>query len=358
MITEGSWLKKGHLYLFDATKGQDGALLTKRCGSTADIDSNSIQDFLGYLRSRQRGEFASSLTVVVRDEFSPVENVDVTIRSEQRMFSTTTDALGNASFSNIEPGTYSLQATRQHYQLNEERVSDHVATVIAGTCPSALMLLKADGGVSGVVRDVYGAPISALPIELLEIRNGSQQVSDLAWFQSRTDNDGKFTFDSVSPGRYYLGTNLLEFEKAARVPPVFFPGLRDRNGAIPIDVRLGELTDNLLFTFPDFGPMREITFLVIDDTGHVVNGAIIGNDIFTQNSGDTGAIEAGLRTDKTGQVISKGYEALHYRVMAMTDDPDYRQSRFSEAIEIPPGKGPIRITLVLKKSSFRSSPQH
>ena len=40
---------------------------------------------------------------------------------------------------------------------------------------------------------------------------------------------------------------------------------RSRDGAIPIEVKLGADSENLLFTLPDFGPLRVIQMCVVDE---------------------------------------------------------------------------------------------
>jgi hypothetical protein len=84
ITTEGSWLEKGHAYLIDAYRGEDGRIGLTICGSSGEVNSESTVDVLKFLRLRAQGKTSTSLSVVVFDHSKPVPNVAVTIRSPQR----------------------------------------------------------------------------------------------------------------------------------------------------------------------------------------------------------------------------------------------------------------------------------
>jgi hypothetical protein len=142
----------------------------------------------------------------------------------------------------------------------------------------------------------------------------SQELSlDKPFSWTKTDADGNFLFESVSPGRYFLGSNIIGINSSS-VPPTFYPGRRDRAAAVPIQIDLGQAVNDLLFTLPDFGVRREIRLCVVDEAGKAVAGAGIGSEPRLKE------IREGA-TDQTGCLTAAGYSTLAYSVSASFRPP-------------------------------------
>jgi len=179
----------------------------------------------------------------------------------------------------------------------------------------------------------------------------------LPFFETKTNTDGRFLFESVSPGRYFLGSNVIGLNTSA-VPPTYYPGQRTRNGAIPVDVKLGETVDNLLFTLPDFGGPREIQVCVVDEIGKPVPSAGIADEL-DETGGDFARLGEKLTTDETGCIKARGYSRAAYAMHAIVRPPgaDIWQMRFSDSLVINPGEEPVHQVLILKKPMGSPKPR-
>lgn len=344
-VSSSGWFERGKTYVFDVAKQGDGIFVPVICGSSGELGSKYSTEFIDFLRQRKAGKVGTSLNVYVVDRNNPVSDVNVTIIGSKSTRSGKTDATGNTKFANVEPGSYRVQVSREFYEPDPDFRTKESADVLGGTCAGNIVGLKAQGIVSGLVRDSRGAPMRHLPLELSAVRDQPGfSIGD--WFSTETDEIGVFHFTAVSPGRYYMGTNLLDYSRSASIPRVFYPGSRSRDGAVPVEVALGGSVENLMLTLPDFGPLREIRFLVVDDSGRPISGAVI-NDAADKDS-DLGALGRDLKTDDKGQLIAHGFEGVHYRVIAVHRNADFRQARFSEKVDIAPGKGLFESILVLK----------
>jgi len=348
VTTEGSWLKVGEQYLFDAGRGADGRLYPTMCGLTGETTDEYTEDLLHYLRERARGKALTSLRVNVVDRFRPLAGARVTIAGPSAKLTSDTDSSGVANFSEFPPGTYNFTAAKEHYRIDKEVPLRNPVEIVAGACGNAMVGLEADSTVSGVVRDAKGNPVAALHLELAAVPPHPNNQSPVLPFETNTTADGSFLFESVSPGRYFLGSNIIG-EGSSPLPPTFYPGRLARMEATPIDVKLGEATDNLILNLPDVGVDREFTFCVVDEHGKPVPSAEIGSE--TDSGEDNAGLGKNLTTDETGCVRAHGYGRATYEVMAILRAPsgaDSLQTRDSEELTIPPGKGPVRKVLVLE----------
>jgi hypothetical protein len=168
------------------------------------------------------------------------------------------------------------------------------------------------------------------------------------FFTTQTGEDGRFRFESVSPGRYLLGSNVIDLNTSS-VPPTFYPGQATRNGALPIDVELGDEVAGVTFILPDFGSLRDIQVYVVDATGKPVESARVRAENLRHADGAFGRLGEELWTDETGCVKARGYSRVAYPIRAVFTPPgaDWRQTRHSESIVIQPGEGPVFKVLTL-----------
>ena len=351
VTTDGSWLARGHSYLIDAAIGNDNHLSPSTCGTSGEVTDESIADVLDYLRRRVHGKVKTSLTVRVTDQYKPVPDVDVTLGGPEGNLRSRTGADGVATFNEIKPAKYRLTASRAHYHADTSSRSDDEVDVLAGTCPSSWVALQAEAAVSGLIRDAKGAPVAALEVELVTSpEDPSEKLSlNKPFFLATTKADGRFLFESVSPGRYLLGSNIIG-QNTSSVPETYYPGQRTRNGAIPIEVKLGETADNLFFTLPDFGGSREIRVCVVDENSKPVASAGISS-AFDKTGGDFARLGAKLTTDATGCIKAQGYTRVAYAMYAIIRQPeaDIWQMRLSDSVVIDPGEEPALKVLILKK---------
>jgi hypothetical protein len=169
-------------------------------------------------------------------------------------------------------------------------------------------------------------------------------------YSANTDSEGRFRFEYVSPGRYLLGSNIIGLGTSV-VLPSYYPGQRDRNGATPIEVRLGESVELPLFRLPDYGVKRTIQICVVDENDKLVALANIKNGFqATEQPEVVAGPPDDLVTDATGCAKLDGYARVTYRVSAMFTPSRYNlQTRFSDDIVIGPGTEPRVVVLRLTR---------
>ncbi len=354
VTAEGPWFLKGHSYLMDTGRGTDGHLHSTICGTSSDLTSPDIEETLDFLRKRANGKTETSLSVRVTGSGQPLPDADVTIAASAGRLTTRTGADGIAMFSGIKPVRYAVQATREHYHPDTESYySDSEVDVVAGTCPSAMVALRADSAVGGRVVNSKGEPVKLLELELVTApENPSEELSlHKPSFEATTDAEGAFVFDAVSPGRYLLGSNIID-QNSSLVPATFYPGQRTREGAYPIEVKLGERIENVIFTLPDFGSLREIQLCVIDEKGKSVTGASLDTEDFEHTGGNFAGLVQNLITDQTGCVTTRGYSKVAYPLSAnlRPADGSFWGTRFSDNLVIEPGEEPVHRVLVLDQT--------
>jgi hypothetical protein len=346
VTTEGWRLEPGQQYLFDTAKGADGHLYPAICGNTAEINYPPISEVVDYLRQRVRGKATTSLTVNVTDNYKPVPDADVTISGPEGKLTRRTNSNGSALFSSVPSAKYGVAAQKQHYHSAED--SDVEVDAVAGTCSSARVSLQSEAKIAGVVRDAKGIPVDSLELELISTpEHPADELSlDQPFFETKTNVDGSFSFESVSPGHYLLGSNIIGLGTSP-IPPTFYPGRNTREAAVPIEAKLGETTGNLVFDLPSFGPEREIQLCVVDEVGNAVPAAEISES--STEAGTARLFGERLRTNDRGCVEARGYARAIYAVHAMVHPPgaDIRQTRVSDTVVIPPGNDSLHKILKL-----------
>jgi len=330
-------MQPGRQYLIDAARDFAKFLGLQTCSVTAEITSTEPNEMLEFLRARARRETATMLTVRSQEILKPVAGITVKATGNQLRYEQTTNSYGIAFFPKIVPGRYSLTGAAKHYTAAPNAFFNSEIEVVEGTCGSAVIGVKADGRVIGVVKDWKGVPVPSLRMEMLPAPLGSSY--DL-YFAADTNSDGQFAFESVSPGRYLIGTNLTD--DGSTIPKTFFPSTHKPEDAVPIEVQLGATTGPIEIKLANFGEHRKILLCAVDEGRKPVAFAEV-------DSGSVGAGSAVLagnhKSDETGCFRLTGYTRVNYGVMIRLSD----KGLFSAGIPIRPGSEAVEQTVVLRR---------
>lgn len=356
LTTPGSSLEKGREYLIDADREADGRLDPHACGSTLEVSDSDAQETLDYLRQRAAGRTKTTFGIGVRETFKPVPDALVTIDGPDGKRTVRTDLAGNVQFDGLAPGSYRIKAEKEHYRPDTEIPSDEQVTVLQGACTGAGINLSTDAMVSGKVLSAKGVPVPDLKLTLVEV----PPVGLTDGWPGRpmsfavTGANGVFRFDGVSPGRYYLGTNITGVARDSPIPRTYYPGRREQDGAEPVEVD-GSVS-GLTMVLPDFGEPREIQICVVGADGWPVPGAGV-YDSYLKAGDDFARLAKKLVTNEGGCVQADGLTGAAYALQAFfssgkTNLPEsLRQTRTSEVTVINPGKDAVHVVLVLKDSA-------
>lgn len=149
----------------------------------------------------------------------PVKKATVTLRSLQQRFEymAITDAQGQFSFENVEPGRYQVSAVRDAFTPAPARRSmspfirvaeeEHVKDI-------AIQLVPA-GAISGKALDEDGEPIVGAIIQAMQYvyQQGTRMLMPSG--TASTNDKGEYRIHDVRPGRYYV-----RFSRRANPPAV------------------------------------------------------------------------------------------------------------------------------------------
>lgn len=143
------------------------------------------------------GQVLAQATVSIE----PVENPD-----EARQ--ATTDEDGHFSFDNVPPGKYSMSAQRRGFAQQSYQQHEFYSTaVVVGpglVSENLIFQLRPDAAISGSVTDDQSEPVRSGRAMLFQnsLQNGAQGVRLLN--QVPLDDGGRYRFDHLEPGRYYV----------------------------------------------------------------------------------------------------------------------------------------------------------
>lgn len=163
---------------------------------------------------------------------TPLANVAVTLSAHATTVTSVTTADGQYSVTGLPSGTY--HATIDVPELVLAQNPTPATHVFAQGCASLSLVAIPNGHIHGILVTEDGRPaivdsVSLLPAELKdgETDRYSQSVP--------VDQEGRFAFDRVRPGRYLLSRLSYNLD-GVRIPSVYYPGTYDRDAALAIVV--------------------------------------------------------------------------------------------------------------------------
>jgi hypothetical protein len=252
--------KSGERYLVFAYKdSKTGRVHTNICTGTASLAESN--DYLAYLRkAAKQPAGAAFYGEVVRDVYGeaevraePLAKAEIILEKGKVQLRGVTDASGKFELLGIKPGRYRVHtnpatnASRLDVMATEPRKEWEVDIPIQG-CVQAWFAARADGEISGTVRDESGIVADDIEPELLFADDKGSEPN----FRSERLSDAKtFKFSFLPPGRYYLGFNLHDGPSIiSPYPEFYYPGVADRSRATLITLTEGQKVSDLTLMRP------------------------------------------------------------------------------------------------------------
>jgi hypothetical protein len=172
----------------------------------------------------------------------PVPNYKIVAKQQQsgHEYAAFTDNDGNYEFEPLPRGAYHLSTNTSEGLLVEEG-----NTVISPrSCSQVGFTLEPDGRISGRVIAADGKPAKSVQVAVVPVSTGNLQFTS-----AFSDELGRFEVKQLHPGRYLVGVGIQTGSANWR-SRIYYPGVRDRNLAVTVDLGWAEKRANIDFQLP------------------------------------------------------------------------------------------------------------
>lgn len=258
--------KQGERYLVYAHKGRDGKLY-QSIGRSRTRPLSEAGGDLEYIRGLSAAEDGSSVLGKVtrhthniresRYDVEPLKDVRIILEGSDRRQEVVSDDEGRYQFVGLPTGTYKVRAELPaHLSFDEQTIK-----VTGRGCVPLDISARRDGQIVGRVLDADGQPVAYVPVSLVPADAGPEEIFSEGkdkgvWTFGLTNEQGRFEFSQLAPGRYLLIINRAEFERTRgtertrALPRLFYPGAADIGQATVIAVREGQRAREYNFSLP------------------------------------------------------------------------------------------------------------
>lgn len=159
-----------------------------------------------------------------------------------REYAAFTGSDGHYEFEPLPPGSYHLSASTAEGLWAEEGTTG----VRPRSCSQVGFQLEPDGRISGQVMAADGKPAKYVQVAIVPVSAGSLQFTS-----AFADELGRFEVRALHPGRYLVGVGIQAQPGSSEWHSrVYYPGVRDRNVAVTINLDSAEKRTNVDFQLP------------------------------------------------------------------------------------------------------------
>jgi hypothetical protein len=320
----------------------EGKLGTGICSRTR-LASNAGED-LQYLRSSAKNTTGGSISGGVfkarRNEhggtaYDPLAGVAVFVDGPKNA-RTKTDTSGKYRLENFPPGDYIVKLSMPE-GLSTRGEPEEKVKLVDYACGVASFWLEPDGQLSGRVLNPQGLPVNKAEIFISEADKERYQ----GYFESAySDEDGRYRFKQVPPGRYVLAIRFDGMTGQQRpFPQTYVPGVGEKSQATVISLKEGQKIDAYDLQMPPLPLESEIEGQVLWSDGKPAADARVG-----YSGGEP--VLYGAAVDKDGRFRFKAYNDLKISLSASVEPEKgkYIQSN-NVTILVGPGLEPVKLIL-------------
>lgn len=249
-----------------------------------------------------------------------------------------TDPAGEYRVGGLPPGNFKVKLLLSE-RLYAFPPSPEVTTHDKG-CTRLDFSVVRNGRIEGYIRKPAGGPASRVRIEVFRSpRPAGERPEGVRWTESAPD--GRFEFQGLDPGQYYLGTGTVDVTQPKQpYVTLFFPGVLDHSAARSFQVGEGERITGVDWTLPPLPEERQVRGIVVWPDGHPAAGA----KVFYGTGSLVG--QTGLIADSQGAFSMEAYDGVPYTIYAKHVGEDGRPA-MSAFVKIPARgeAGDIRLVL-------------
>jgi hypothetical protein len=214
-------------------------------------------------------------------------------------------------------------------------------------CGNVSFYLTDNGRISGKVLDADGQPVPKILLYLMRAEDVGAKSPQ--WNYAAADEEGRFTFQPLLPGRYLLGVRLNGLTSPGDVgngyPPTFYPGVSDVAQATPINVsRPGEHVSDHVLQLPPRLTERMVEGVVMFPDNRPAAKVLVS---YQELSDNNLATSYGLESDDQGRFKIKIYDGFTYLVSAHVNTGKGSEQMHAEPVEVTasPELKPIQLTI-------------
>jgi hypothetical protein len=267
----GYHFEEGGSYLIYAYKNEEGQLSTGICSRTRPIEK--AEEDLEFIRGLDKAKpvgtvFGNVLEYKprrsddnVRTQPLPLAGISVFLSNERTKYEAKTKEDGTFRFDDLPPGEFILKLLGPAGYWPQE--IDQKFTVHPKGCVQTGHAFSLDSSISGRVIKADGTPASKISIHMIPVEqvNLNHQRDT---YSASTDEEGRFSFRSMTPGAYYVGVRLLRITMSDfPYPRTFYPGTTKLEEAAVVTVIAGQPQTGLNFQLPPALKSRTIEGVVV-----------------------------------------------------------------------------------------------
>jgi len=345
-----------------------GALTTSICSRTQHL--SRAQDDVELIRAFVKGEPQARVFGAVSEyvsklggyedgaQYKPKAGLTVKAEGVSGQHAAITDSGGRFRLEGLKPGKYKVALVlppaygmRYSFEKNEFE-----AQVTQGCWGAEVdFTIQLDGRVRGRVYDAQGKPVGEqVQVSLVTYESAGGGMDVVESRNEYTDKGGRYEFDGVPPGRYFLGINIADVpDKGTPYSKLYYPSGSAHAQATVITLAEGQKFDNYDFHLPPPLAAHTITGTVSFRNGKPAAGATL--ELYDLEKPDRALWGIDVKTDTQGRFTVKGFKGRRYRLRAYKDE-DFIAGKGvqTEMVEVDTnlGSSPVKLILV-KPGIFR-----
>lgn len=302
----GFGFRQAQQYLVYAYRSDGGKLSTSVCTRTKSISEaeNDLAYIRGLSKAKSGATISGEVVKYLRDKQDtlakqPLPGVKVVIEGEKK-FEAVTDAKGQYRINQLPAGEYTIKP------VPPERLSargpERKIKVGDRGCAVESFWLESNAQLSGRVLNPQGLPVAKSEIFMIE---ADKELYRGHWDAAYSDEEGKYGFKFIPPGRYVL---LIRFDgmtsQTRPFPKMYYPGVSEKSQAKVFTISEGQRIENYDLKVPPLPQEYDVQGTVTWPDGKPAVGARVG-----YSSGED-PVSYSASVDAEGRFNFKSYEGL------------------------------------------------
>lgn len=188
-------------------------------------------------------------------ERTPVANAKIIVDGEGKTYKAVSDDAGQYKITGLPAGKYEVSAKASAPFVIPERAQE--TQVVEKGCAQVDFYAHTDGRISGKLLKANGEPLAKTKVDLVLANPKDGRRAQSLW--AYTDEEGRFEFKEVPPGKYRLGGRLSQIsDDDFPYPRFYYPGVSEPDDSTVMEVGAGAHLENYILQLPPALAERKI----------------------------------------------------------------------------------------------------